>query len=77
MLGACPSFVKKVIAYDLKKKIAAPVISAAMSGLLYKWEFVNPILFGSKQTHFLVSLHNNPALYKKHSFLHSKEVYQV
>ena len=34
--------------------------------------FVNLILFGSKQTPYLVSLHNNPALYKKHSFLHSK-----
>lgn len=41
MFGACPSFVKEVIAYDLKKKIAAPVMSAAMSGLLYKWEVVN------------------------------------
>lgn len=40
MFGACPSFVKEVIAYDLKKKIAAPVMSAAMSGLLYKLEVV-------------------------------------
>ncbi len=39
MFGACPSFVKEVIAYDLKQKIAAPVMSAAMSGLLNKWEF--------------------------------------
>ena len=38
---------------------------------------VNLILFGSKQTPHPVSLRNNPALYKKHSFLHSKEVYQV
>ena len=42
MFGACPSFVKEVIAYDLKKKIAAPVMSAAMSGLLDKLEFVAP-----------------------------------
>ena len=34
MFGACPSFVKEVIAYDLKKKIAAPVMSAAISDLL-------------------------------------------
>ena len=45
--------------------------------LLDKLEFVNLILFGSKQTPHPVSLHNNPALYKKHSFLHSKAVYQV
>ena len=36
MFGACPSYVKKVIAYDLKKKIAAPVMSAAMRDLLDK-----------------------------------------
>ena len=40
MFGACPSFVKEVIAYDLKKKIAAPVMSAAISDLLDKWEFI-------------------------------------
>ena len=39
--------------------------------------FVNLILFDSKQTPHLVLLHNNPALHKKHSFLHSKAVYQV
>ena len=42
-----------------------------------KLEFVNLSLFGSKQTPHPVSLHDNPALYKKHSFLHSKAVYQV
>ena len=45
--------------------------------VLDKLEFVNLILFGSKQTPHPVSLHNNPALYKKHLFLHSKAVYQV
>ena len=30
-----------MIDYALKKKIAAHVMSAAMSGLLYKWEYVN------------------------------------
>ena len=40
-------------------------------------EFVNLILSGSKQTPHSVSLHDTPALYKKHSFLRSKEVYQV
>lgn len=40
MFGACPSFVEEVIAYDLKKKIAVPVMSAAMSGLLDKLEVV-------------------------------------
>ena len=44
---------------------------------LDKLEFINPILSGSKQTPHPVSLHDNPALYKKHSFLHSKAVYQV
>ena len=39
--------------------------------------FVNLILFGSKQTPCLASLHDNPALYKKHLFYHSKEVYQA
>ena len=32
---------------------------------------------GSKQIPRPVSLHDTPALYKKHSFLHSKAVYQV
>ena len=44
---------------------------------LEKLEFVNLSLFGSKQTPHPVLLHNNPALYKKHLFLHSKAVYQV
>ena len=44
---------------------------------LGKLEFVNPILSGSKQIPHPVSLHNNPALYKKHWFLHSKAVCQV
>ena len=44
---------------------------------LEKLEFVNLNLFGSKQTPHPVSLHDNPTLHKKHSFLHSKEVYQV
>ena len=30
----------EVIDYAVKQKIAAPVMSAAMSGLLYKLEFV-------------------------------------
>ena len=37
-----------------------------------KLEFVNLILFGSKQIPHPFLLHNSPALYKKHSFLHSK-----
>ena len=44
---------------------------------LDKSEFVKLILFGSKQIHLPVSLHDNQALYKKHSFLHSKAVYRV
>ena len=44
---------------------------------LEKLEFVNLSPFGSKQTPHPVSLHDNPTLHKKHSFLHSKEVYQV
>ena len=42
-----------------------------------KLGFVNLILFDSKQTPRPALLHNNPALHKKHSFLHSKAVYQV
>ena len=43
----------------------------------FKLEFIDLILFDSKQTPHPVSLHNNQALYKKHLFLHSKVVYQV
>ena len=37
--------VKEVIAYALKQKIAAPVMSAAMSDLLYKLEFASSLLY--------------------------------
>ena len=47
--------------------------SVGVRSILFdKLEFVNLILFGSKQIPHPFLLHNSPALYKKHSFLHSK-----
>ena len=70
---------ERILPLSQPARLTAPLTRGALAPVqrLDKLEFVNLILFDSKQTPHPVLLHYNPALYKKHLFLHSKAVYQV